>query len=53
MIKSQSVMWWVLDKHKVLTKYVALVKDMYNNVEIGVRTKDADTDAFLIKIGLH
>ena len=25
------VMWWALDRHKVPTKYVALIKDMYNN----------------------
>ena len=28
----QNVMWWALDRHKVPTKYVALIKDMYNNV---------------------
>jgi len=25
------VMWWALDKHKVPTKYVTLIKNMYNN----------------------
>ena len=47
------VMWWALDRHKVPTKYVALIKDMYNNVMIRVRTSDGDTDDFPIKIGLH
>ncbi|XP_039841081.1 uncharacterized protein LOC120700963 [Panicum virgatum] len=28
----RNVMWWALDRHKVPTKYVALIKDMYNNV---------------------
>ena len=35
------------------TKYVALIKDMYNNVMTRVRTSDGDTDDFPIKIGLH
>ena len=48
-------MWWVLDKHKVPTKYVGLIKDMYNNVVTSVRTSDGDTDDydFPIRIGLH
>ena len=45
--------WWDLDKHKVPTKYVGLIKDMYNNVVTSVRTNDGDTDVFPIKIGLH
>ena len=28
-------MWWALDKHKVLMKYVGLIKDMYNNIVKG------------------
>ena len=46
-------MWWALDKHKVPSKYATLIKDMYNNVVISVRTSDGDTDDFLIMIGLH
>ena len=41
-------MWWALDKHKVPTKYVELIKDMYNNVVTSVRTSDGDTDDFPI-----
>ena len=40
----RNVMWWALDKHKVPTKYVGLIKDMYNNVVTSVRTSDGDTD---------
>ena len=43
---SRNVMWWPLDKHKVPTKYVGLIKDMYNNVVTSVRTYDGDTDDF-------
>ena len=46
-------MWWALDKHKVPSKYVTLIKDMYNNVVTSVRTNDGNTDYFPIKIGLH
>ena len=49
----RNVMWWALDKHKVPTKYVGLIKDMYNNIVTSVRTSDGDTDDFLIRIGLH
>jgi hypothetical protein len=27
----RNVMWWALQKHKVLTKYIILIKDMYPN----------------------
>jgi hypothetical protein len=49
----RNVMWWALNKHKVLAKYVTLIKDMYNNVVTSVRTNDGNTDYFPIKIGLH
>ena len=49
----RNIIWWALDKHKVSTKYVGLIKDMYNNVETRVRTSDGDTDNFSIRIGLH
>jgi hypothetical protein len=32
----RNVMWWALDKHKVPTKYVILIKDMYNNAMTSV-----------------
>jgi hypothetical protein len=32
----RNVMWWALDKHKVLTKYVTLIKDMYDNAMTSV-----------------
>ncbi|WVZ50566.1 hypothetical protein U9M48_001808 [Paspalum notatum var. saurae] len=49
----RKVMWWALEKHKVPTKYVALIKDMYNKVVTSVRTTDGDTSDFPINIGLH
>ncbi|KAG8073047.1 hypothetical protein GUJ93_ZPchr0006g45645 [Zizania palustris] len=45
---SRNVMWCALDKHKVPTKYVALIKDMYNNVVTSVRTSDGGTNDFSI-----
>ena len=47
---SSNVMWWALDKHKVPTKYVGLIKDMYNNIVTSVRTSDENTDDFPIRI---
>ena len=46
-------MWWSLDKHKGPSKYVTLIKDMYNNVVTSVRTNDGNIDYFPIKIGLR
>jgi hypothetical protein len=46
-------MWWALKKHKVPTKYITLIKDMYRNAVTFVRTCDGDTSDFPIKIGLH
>jgi hypothetical protein len=31
-----NVMWWDLQKHKVSTKYITLIKDMYDNVVTSV-----------------
>ena len=42
-----------VDKYKVPTKYVTLIKDMYNNAVTSVQTNDGNTEYFLIKIGLH
>ena len=39
----RNIMWWSLDKHKVPSKYVTLIKDMYNNVVTSVRTNDGNT----------
>jgi hypothetical protein len=49
----QNFLWWVLDKHKVLAKYITLIKDIHDNIVTSVQTSDGDTDDFSIKIGLH
>jgi hypothetical protein len=50
---TRNVMWWALQKHKVSSKYITLIKDMYDNVVTSVRTSDRDTNDFPINIGLH
>jgi hypothetical protein len=45
--------WWALQKHKVSLKYITLIKDMYDNIVISVRTSNEDTNDFLINIRLH
>jgi hypothetical protein len=40
-------------KHKVSTKYITLIKDMYDNIMTNIRTSDGDTNNFLINIGLY
>jgi hypothetical protein len=49
----RNLIWWALDKHKVPTKYVTLIKDMYDKVVTSVQTSDGDTNVFPINIGLH
>jgi hypothetical protein len=49
----KNIMWWTLQKYKVLTNYITLIKDMYDNIVTSVRTSDEDTNDFLINIGLH
>jgi hypothetical protein len=49
----RDVMWWALEKHNVLTKYITLIKDMYKDAMTCVRTCDGDISDFPIKIGLH
>jgi hypothetical protein len=44
---------WALQKQKVSTKYITLIKDMYNNIVTTVRTSDRDTNDFLINIELY
>jgi hypothetical protein len=50
---TRNVMWWALQKYKVSSKYITLIKDMYDNVETSVRTSVRDTNDFPINIGLH
>jgi hypothetical protein len=42
-----------LQKYKVSTKYITLIKDMYDNVVTSVQTSDGDTNDFPINIELH
>jgi hypothetical protein len=49
----RNVMWRTLQKHKTSSKYITLIKDMYDNVVTNVRTSDRDTNDFPINIGLH
>jgi hypothetical protein len=49
----RNIMWWALQKHKVSSKYIILIKDMYDNVVTSVQTSDGDTNDFLINIRLH
>jgi hypothetical protein len=46
-------MWWVLQKHKVSSKYITLIKYMHDNVVTSVQISDGDINDFSINIGLH
>jgi hypothetical protein len=49
----KNIMWWVLQKHKVSSKYITLIKNIYDNVVTSIRTSDGDTNDFPINITLH
>jgi hypothetical protein len=49
----RNVMWWVLQKHKISTKYITLIKDLYDNVVTSDRTSERDTTDFPINIAPH
>ena len=62
----RNVMWWALEKYKVPTKYITLIKDMYKNAMTFVLINDmyknamtfvltcgGDTTDFSINIDLH
>jgi hypothetical protein len=53
MTMPKNVTWWALQKHKVSSKYITLIKYMYDNIVTSVRTSDGDTNDFPINIGLH
>jgi hypothetical protein len=42
-----------MQKHKVSTKYITLIKDMYDNVVTSIWISDGDTNDFPINIRLH
>jgi hypothetical protein len=50
---TRNVIWWVLQTHKVSTKYIIFIKDMHDNIVTSVLTSDRDTNDFPINIGLH
>jgi hypothetical protein len=47
---TRNVMWRALQKQKISSKYIILIKDMYDNVVRSVRTSDGDTNDFPINI---
>jgi hypothetical protein len=49
----RNVMWWALQKYKVSSKYITLIKDMYDNVVTSVQISDTDTNDFPINIVLY
>jgi Reverse transcriptase (RNA-dependent DNA polymerase) len=49
----RKVLWWVLEKKKVPTKYVKVIKDMYDGATTCVKTHDGTSSDFPITIGLH
>jgi Reverse transcriptase (RNA-dependent DNA polymerase) len=49
----RNIMWWTLEKKRIPTKYVTLIKNMYINIVTYIRACDGDSDPFFIKMWLH
>jgi hypothetical protein len=50
---TKNIIWWALQKHKVSSKYITLIKDMHDNIVTSVQTSDRDNNDFPINIWLH
>jgi hypothetical protein len=50
---TRNIMWWTIQKHKISTNYITLIKDMYDNIVTSVQTSGRDTNDFPINIELH
>ena len=49
----RKAMWWALEKKKVPTKYVILIKDLYDEIVTSIRVCHSETNNFPLKIELH
>lgn len=49
----REILWWVLNNKKVLTKYVQLIKNMYERITTRVKVGENNLKEFLITISLH
>ena len=49
----RDVLWWVLEKKMVYSKYIDIIKDMYDNSVTSIRTVEGETMEFPITIGVH
>ena len=49
----RDVLWWVLEKKMVSSKYIDIIKDMYDNSVTSIRTIEGETVKFPITIGVH
>ena len=49
----RTLIWWTLEKKKVCSSYISLIKDMYEGATTCVRTIDGDTCDFSVNMGLH
>ena len=49
----REIIWWVLDKKGVPSRYIDIVNDMYDGAIASVRTTGGETNEFAITVGLH
>jgi len=50
---SREVLWWTLMKKRVPSKYIDIIRDMYDEVVANVRTYGGITSNFFITTELH
>ena len=49
----RELIWWSLRKKGIPEQYVAMIQDMYQDTQTGVKTRCATTEYFDIEVGLH
>ena len=49
----REILWWVLEKKKVPTKYIEVIKDMYEGATTHVKVGEDNSEEFPITIGVH
>ena len=47
----RDILWRILEKKGVRVAYIQAIKDMYDGVEMAVRTHEGQTESFLITVG--
>ena len=49
----RDLIWWSMRKKGIPEQYVAIIQDMYKDIQTRVKTRSDTTEYFDIEVGLH